>query len=130
MELYIPSFTAAIIAAFIIIYVFPNFTPVVLAFFAGAALVYGIYYHYIMFGSEYSSMTLVDGIRKSASFVMVSTLIVFLMGYLLYLYRSKSAPAPAAARPSNSYTPPPPPRNNAYARSRNLNMDFEERTSL
>ena len=96
MELYIPSFTAAVIAAIIIIYVFPNFTPVVLASFAAAALAYGVYYHYIMFGSEYSSMTLVDAIRNSASFVMVSVVILFLIGYLLSMYRSK--PAPPAPR--------------------------------
>lgn len=126
MELYIPSFTAAVIAAIIIIYVFPNFTPVVLAFFAGAALTYGLYYHYIMFGSEYSSMTLVDGLRKSASFVMVSTVILFSMGYLLSIYRSKPAPAPAARAP-NSYQPTPPPRNN-ISRPRNQNLEYEERT--
>ena len=125
MELYIPSFTAAVIAAIIIIYVFPNFTPVVLASFAAAALAYGVYYHYIMFGSEYSSMTLVDAIRNSASFVMVSVVILFLIGYLLSMYRSK--PAPPAPRAPNSYQPTPPPRNN-ISRQRSPNLEYEERT--
>jgi hypothetical protein len=101
MEYYIPSLTALVIAAFFIFVLFPKFTPVILASFAGAALVYGIYHHYRMFGADYAMMTWVDSARKSAPMVMVGTLIALLIGYLLFMARSGKT----ASMPSPPYAP-------------------------
>jgi len=119
MEYYIPSLTAAVAAAFIVFYLFPKFTPMILAFFAGAALVYGLYNHYRMFGPEYGMMTWVDSVRKSAPMVMVGTVIVFLIGYLLFMARSgKSAniPSPSYASANTATNP----ATNAINRGLNL----------
>jgi hypothetical protein len=99
MEYYIPSLAALVLAAFLIFFLFPKFTPLILAAFAGAALVYGMYNHYIMFGADYPMMTWVDTARKSAPMIMVGTLIALLMGYLLFMARSGKG----ATMPSPSY---------------------------
>ena len=119
MEYYLPSLTAAVIAFIIIMYLFPKFTPVVLAFFAGAALVYGVYNHYRMFGAEYSMMTWVDSARASAPTVMVGSVIIFIIGYLLFMARSgrsASMPSPSYASANTATNP----ATNAINRSLNL----------
>ena len=132
MDFYWPSLTALVIAFFIVFYLFPQFTPVILAFFAGAALVYGIYNHYIMFGAEYSMMTWVDSARSSAPTIMVGIVIAFLIGYLLYMARSGRSPNV----PSPSYAPASTatnPATNAINRGLNLGSNssrgFNERTA-
>ena len=129
MESYWPSLTAAVIAAFIIFYLFPQFTPVILAFFAGAALVYGVYNHYRMFGAEYSMMTWVDAARASAPTVMVGTVIAFTIGYLLFMARSgRSAniPSPSYAPASTATNP----ATNAISRAINYSSNNSSNSRL
>jgi len=107
MEYYLPSLAAAVIAFFIIFYLFPKFTPVILAFFAGAAVVYGMYNHYRMFGADYSMMTWVDSARASAPMVMVSSVILFIIFYLLFIGGPgrSSMPTPAYASANTATNP-------------------------
>jgi hypothetical protein len=92
MDLVLPSITAILFALAIIVYIFPKIAPVILAFFATVALVYGIYSHYSMFGPEYIGMTWVDKARKIIPQIMVGLIIIFLIGYLLFVYGSGRSP--------------------------------------
>ena len=106
MDLVLPSITAMVIALFVIVYVFPKLAPVMLALFAGAALVYGFYNHYTMFGPEYDSMTWLTKARSLAPYIMVGTVISFLIGYLLFMAgagKSISMPRPYLP-PANTAT--------------------------
>ena len=92
MDFVLPSITAILLALAIIIYVFPRLAPVMLAFFAGAALVYGMYNHYLMFGADYIGMTWVDAARRAAPQIMVSLVVAFLIGYLLFVFGTGKSP--------------------------------------
>ena len=95
MDYILPSITAIALALFVVVFIFPKLAPIILAFFAATALAYGIYNHYMMFGSEYMTMTWVDGARKAGPYIMVGTVLAFIIGYLLYMTGSgKYATAP------------------------------------
>jgi hypothetical protein len=93
MDFVLPSITAILFALAMIIYVFPRLAPVILAFFAGAALVYGLYNHYLMFGAEYSGMTWVDKARTLAPQLMVGLVVTFLIAYLLFAFGTGNTPS-------------------------------------
>lgn len=86
MEFYLPSFLVLIAAAMVVFFVFPKLTPLMLAVLAATALVAALYNHYTLFGSEYQLMTWVDGAKASAPYVLVSVVVIFIIGYLLYLF--------------------------------------------
>jgi hypothetical protein len=93
MDFILPSITAILFGLALIIYVFPRLAPVILAFFAGAALVYGLYNHYLMFGAEYLQMTWVDKMRSLGPQIMVVLVVVFLIAYLLFAYGTGNIPS-------------------------------------
>ena len=93
MDFVLPSITAVLLALAIIIYVFPRLAPVILAFCAGAALVYGMYNHYLMFGGDYIGMTWVDAARRAAPQLMVGLVVAFLIGYLLFVFGTGQSPS-------------------------------------
>ena len=109
MDFVLPSITAILFALAIIIYVFPRLAPVMLAFFAGAALVYGLYNHYLMFGAEYIGMTWVDKARTLAPQLMVGLVVVFLIAYLLFAYGTGNSPSipsvPTQPSPNSATNP-------------------------
>jgi hypothetical protein len=88
MELYLPSLMILIAAAIVVFFVFPKLTPLMLAVLAMVALVYVLYNHYTLFGQEYQLMTWIDGAKAAAPYVMVTTLVVFIIGYLLFVFGS------------------------------------------
>ena len=104
MDFVLPSITAILLALAIIIYVFPRLAPVILAFFAAAALAYGIYNHYLMFGGDYLGMTFVDKMRANAPQVMVGVLVAILIAYLLFVFGIGKSPSIPVGVP----TQPPP----------------------
>lgn len=108
MDLVLPSITGILLALAIVIYVFPRLAPVMLAFFAGAALVYGIHAHYMMFGAEYNTMSWVDQLKSFAPQIMVGIVVICLIAYLLFAYgtgRSPTIPSISSRMPSpNSAT--------------------------
>ena len=114
MDFVLPSITGILLALAIIIYVFPRLAPVMLAFFAAAALAYGLYNHYLMFGADYLGMTFVDKVRANAPQVMVGIVVVFLIAYLLFVFglgKSPSIPPPAP------YQPPPSSATNPFTQA-------------
>ena len=89
MDIVLPSLSAILLALAIIMYVYPRLAPIILAVFAAVALIYGIHSHFMMFGAEYSSMTWVNRAKLSAPYIMTGTILVFIVGFLLYLYGGK-----------------------------------------
>lgn len=111
MDFVLPSISAILLAVAIVMYVFPRIAPVMLAIFAAVALAYGIYTHYTMFGGEYMTMTWVDQARSAAPYIMVTMVVTFLIGYLLFIYGSMKSAAPSswsnlppASTATNSFT--------------------------
>ena len=88
MELFIPSLALIVLSATILLFVFPKLTPIMLASIAGVALTYAVYHHYMMFGSQYSSMTWVTSIQAMAPYIMVGTVLIFNNGYLLFMAKT------------------------------------------
>lgn len=88
MELFIPSLALIVLSAAILLFVFPKLTPIMLASIAGVALTYAVYHHYMMFGSQYSSMTWVSSIQAMAPYIMVGSVLIFIIGYLLFMAKT------------------------------------------
>ena len=116
MDIVLPSLSAILLALAIIMYVYPRLAPIILAIFAAVALVYGIHSHFMMFGAEYSSMTWVNRAKLSAPYIMTGTVMIFIVGFLLYVYGGKR---PAASSYTNTTYNRPAVNANAYNNSGN-----------
>jgi len=88
MELFIPSLALIVLSAAIVLFVFPKLTPIMLASIAGVSLTYAVYHHYMMFGAQYSSMTWVNSVQAMAPYIMVGTVMIFIIGYLLFMAKT------------------------------------------
>lgn len=104
MELFLPSFLLLILAGVVVFGVFPNMTPLLLAVFAGVSLAYAIKNHYDLFSDDYAGMTWATGAVAFAPYLLVGVVVVFAIGYLLFLFGSGKRPTMNLPGPS---IPPP-----------------------
>jgi hypothetical protein len=88
MEFFLPSILLVIFAAAVVFGLFPNMTPLFLAVLAIALLAFAIYNHFSLFGLEYQSMTWTTGSSAAAPYILVGVVVVFIIGYLLFLFGS------------------------------------------
>jgi hypothetical protein len=91
MEFYLPSLLVLILAAFMVFFVLPKFAPLALGIIALIALVLGAYQHYTMFKIDYSMMRWQDGAGAAAPYIIVGFIVLYIIGFLLNIYKSKSA---------------------------------------
>jgi hypothetical protein len=88
MEFFLPSFFLALIAILIIFLVFPRFSPLVLALFAGLVLVAATIHHVQLFGDEYKLMAQQSKLASYAPIILIGTVVLFAIGYIfLFLKR-------------------------------------------
>jgi len=104
MEFFIPSILLLIFAMVIIIMVIPKVPHMVLIVFVVIALLFTIENHYSMFTNEYKLSTWLESIKQFAPNIMITVIVLFLIGYILYLFGQKKGPT-LNAPPAN--IPPP-----------------------
>lgn len=104
MELFLPSILIVILALALIFGVFPKVGPMMLAVLATVALVYAVQQHMSMFKQDYSTMTWTTSAKTAAPYVLVGVVILFSIGYLLYL----TGAGKRSVLPSPPITIPPP----------------------
>lgn len=83
MELFIPSLLAIIIAAAIVMFVVPRFSPVVLGVVALIFLVLAAYNHYNFFAFEYRQSTWQLPLVNYAPYIILGVLVLFLIFFII-----------------------------------------------
>jgi predicted PurR-regulated permease PerM len=83
MELFIPSLLAIIIAAAIVMFVLPRFSPVILGVVALVFLVLAAYNHYNFFAYEYRQSTWQLPLVSYAPYIILGALVLFLLFFII-----------------------------------------------
>ena len=91
MELFLPGIAALLISALIVFLVLPRLGAPVLVGLSLALLVFCLYNHYTLFGSEYRLSTWQEQLKWYAPVVMYGGLTLAVVMYLGYLFNSKGA---------------------------------------
>lgn len=107
MELFFPSVIVLLLAAAVVFFVFPRFGPVTLAFVSAVLLAFGLYQHYMTFGSEYRFSTW--QLVSFSPYFLVGGLLVVIAIFLLYTLPVPSAAAntgPLISLPTVNAMPP------------------------
>jgi hypothetical protein len=101
MEFYLPSLAALLIAGLIVFLILPRLGAPILAVLSLALLAYGVYNHMRLFSNEYRSSTWQERLKDYAPFVTIGVLILFIIGYMGYLFSSGGTSAlPASNAPA------------------------------
>ena len=88
MEIFIPGVAILLLIAVIIFLVLPRFGAPMLAVISLLLLGYGLYNHMSMFYSEYQYSTWQFKLQNYAPFLIVGAVILFLLGYMGFLFGS------------------------------------------
>lgn len=86
MELFLPSLLVVFLALTVVFFIFPRMAPLMLAIVAAAGLAIGVRDHLKTFKSDYETMTWTSAAKVAAPYVLVAVVILFSIGYLLYLW--------------------------------------------
>lgn len=104
MEFFLPSLLVMILALGLVFGVFPRLAPIMLAILAAIGLFIGVRHHLSTFKQDYETMTWTTSAKAAAPTVLVAVVILFSIGYLLYLWGAgKRTDLPS---PSMSIPPP------------------------
>ncbi len=86
MELFLPSLLVVFLALTVVLFLFPRMAPLMLAILATVGLGIGVHDHLKMFRQDYETMTWTTAAASAAPYVLVGVVILFSIGYLLYLW--------------------------------------------
>jgi predicted PurR-regulated permease PerM len=97
MELFLPSLLIFVLAAILIMGVYPYVSPFLLALLAAITMGLVIYQHTQFFQDEYRNITWKDALQGSSGTILITILVVFLIGWLLnllgkWIWPGKKAP--------------------------------------
>lgn len=101
MELFIPSLLAIIIAAGIVMFVLPRFSPIVLGVVALIFLVIAAYNHYNFFAYEYRQSTWQLPLINYAPYILIGGLVLFLVFFAINFIGTGSTAASAPIQSMN-----------------------------
>jgi hypothetical protein len=105
MEFFLPSVIVLLLAAAVIFFVFPQFGPATLAIISAVLLAFGLYQHYITFGTEYRFSTW--QLASFSPYFLVGGLLVVIAIFLLYTLPTGSSEAvPNVTMPTIANMPP------------------------
>jgi hypothetical protein len=108
MEFFLPSLLIVIFALAVVFSLFPRMGPFMLAILAAVALFFAARNHLAVFKQDYETMTWTTSAKAAAPYVLVGVVILFSIGYLLFLWgagKSVNLPMPPASiPPPNSAT--------------------------
>jgi hypothetical protein len=116
MEFFLPSIFAMMLAFFVSRHFFTRGTSLItLGILALLLLLFTVYNHYSFFATEYRIMTWADTAKQFAPTLLVSLVIVFMIGYLLFAAGIK----PGGLSMPSSVLPPGSTATNALTRGIN-----------
>ncbi len=98
MELFLPSLLIFVLAAILIMGVYPYVSPLLLVLLAALTLGLVIYDHKTFFQDEYRNITWQDALQGSSGSILIGVLVVFMVGFLLnmlgkWLWPGRAPPA-------------------------------------
>lgn len=102
MELFLPSFFIVILALGFVFAVLPRMGPFMMAILAAIALFLAVRHHRAVFKQDYETMTWTTGAASAAPYILVGVVILFSIGYLLFLWgagKKTNLPAPPMVIP-------------------------------
>jgi len=103
MGFYVPSIYTLLGAFAVIGAVFASRASLlVLAIVSLVILIIATYQHYLFFGGEYRSLTMVDALIPFVPYIMVGAIVFFSTIYILFLQGPSNAGPPSAASPASS----------------------------
>jgi len=85
MELFLPSLLLFVLAAILILGVYPYMSTFILAVLAALTLGLAVYHHQQFFQDEYRNITWKDALQGSSGSILIGILVVFMIGFLLNL---------------------------------------------
>jgi hypothetical protein len=85
MELFLPSLLIFVLAAILIMGVYPYVSPLILAVLATLTIALVVYQHQQFFQDEYRSITWKDVVQGSSGSILIAILVVFMLGWLINL---------------------------------------------
>jgi hypothetical protein len=89
MEYFLPSIAALLIAALIVFLILPRLGASALVGLSVVLLIFCLYNHYKLFGSEYRYSTWQEQLKSYAPFFMYGSLTVVILLYLGYLFNKE-----------------------------------------
>ncbi len=92
MEFFLPSLLTVLLALLFTFFISPNLGPLAVATVAFIALLYAANTHYTMFKDEYSLQSWASSAQAFAPYIIVGTILIFVIGYLLTLFSGGKAP--------------------------------------
>jgi len=96
MEFFVPGLLFFIVTVLFTFYIAPKATPMIAAILSLVFLTYGVYDHYRMFASEYSSSTWQEPLLLLYSpAVMITVLILYVLYGMSALFSKGQVPVPA-----------------------------------
>lgn len=101
MELFIPSLLAIVLAAIIVMFILPRFSPVILGVVALVFLALAAYNHYNFFGYEYRQSTWQLPLINYAPYLMLGALVLFLIFYVMNFIGTGSTESAAPVQAMN-----------------------------
>jgi hypothetical protein len=93
MEFYLPSLILLLFAGLVMFFVVPSMSSSQVGLLAVLMLAFGVFSHYYSFAGEYRMSIWMDGAKKVAPYILVGTVIVFVIGYATLLFSSGRAPS-------------------------------------
>jgi hypothetical protein len=95
MELFLPSLFIFLLAAFVVIFVVPRFSPLIIATMSAALLAFGIYHHFSLFWTEYRTATWADQLKLFAPGIMLALILAYVIFAIVMFFTGASVPTPA-----------------------------------
>lgn len=99
MELFLPSLLIFVLAAILIVGVYPYVSPFILALLAALTIGLAVYHHQQFFQDEYRNITWKDALQGSSGSILIGILVVFMVGFLLNMLGKWMWPSSKETRP-------------------------------
>lgn len=94
MELFLPSVLVFLVAAAIVFFLVPRFSPLIIVTLAIALLLLGTYHHFEIFWNEYRQSTWQDALKIFAPTLILIAIFVYLLFVILSFFTGGAVPVP------------------------------------
>lgn len=106
MELFLPSLLLFVLAAILVVGVYPYVSPFILATLAALTIGLVVYQHTSFFQDEYRNITWQDALQGSSGAILIGILVIFMVGWLLnlagkWMWSSSKTVQPMPSMPMN-----------------------------
>ena len=92
MQFYVPPIFTVILGLLVVGGIFIARVPVIIVgIISLALLVYTFYLHTTLYGIDYRSMSLGEGVKSAAPFILIGAVILMSIGYILMLRKGTSS---------------------------------------